>query len=75
MLHVNESEDSSAVKFSQPPLDAEAFAPYPYSRKKSEAGPTAGKTGTGHSALLLSQRNRRLGLEWSVMERGEAGSH
>jgi hypothetical protein len=23
---------------------------------------------------LLSQRNRRLGLEWSVRERGEAGS-
>jgi hypothetical protein len=23
----------------------------------------------------LSQRNRRLELEWSVMERGEAGSH
>jgi hypothetical protein len=61
MLHANESEDSSAVKFSQPPLDAEAFAPYPYSRKKSEAEPTAGKTGTGHSALHIESKESTAG--------------
>jgi hypothetical protein len=31
--------------------------------------------GTGHSALHIESKESRLGLKWSVMERGEAGSH
>src|ERR671914_619172 len=31
--------------------------------------------GTGHSALHIESKESRLGLEWSVMKRGEVGSH
>jgi hypothetical protein len=31
--------------------------------------------GTGHSALHIESKESRLELEWSVMGRGEVGSH